>query len=60
MAKEMKIQSCAGCPFYGNDFCNVKDWYLDLNMWKQSQEPPPPDWCPLREGPVVVSFSQES
>ena len=60
---------CSACPFSGRDYdgnpccwlpCFLTNFNADPKTFDEGRFPkPPPSWCQLREGPVVVRFQDQ-
>lgn len=56
------IKHCYECPFYYcdssyDDTCNATT--RDTENWYPSKESPPPHWCPLGDGMILVQLDTE-
>ncbi len=64
---ETVVETCADCPFMHsvdaewceNYGCNHPQGELEM-LVPGYGEGPPPDWCPLREGPVTIRLKVRS
>ena len=56
MLKTIKITSCADCPFFNNEYCNLSAGFI-LNYFRRETLP---ENCPLIENTVEVKLCAKS
>lgn len=54
--KRIEVNRCSACPMRRTDaignFCGA---HMGTLSWAATE---PPDWCPLRSGPVLVTLKE--
>lgn len=63
--KTLMVKKCSACPAckdrdYDGGWCKLANRDFGWSdVWKEKNTKPPPDWCPLRVGDVLIKLDRK-